>query len=280
MRESIEFRIPEEHAARWLSDSDGVSLGGSVRKIELETHDARMGVIAEAERALKKHGRAFFTAWKQRRIYADAELESAALLRLKISAVFEPSGEAGGTKYDESVACQHCGAGAKQLGPLFLDVKRIPKGKDFAKTIAGEIVISRRASDLFLQHGITGVAFHPVRSKGAKSLELPEWSQLVVRSEGAEIVAPTRAGNDPFDDDPKGESRCPEGDLIGLNLLSEVFISAESRGEADVVASRQFTGVRRGSLRPQRMLFVSPKLWRLIDSEKLKGCEIEVAHLV
>jgi hypothetical protein len=280
MRELIEFRIPEEHAARWLSDSDGITLGGSVRKIELEASDARMSVIAEAEHALRRHGRSFFTAWTQRRTYADAELESATLLRLKISAVFEPSGEAGGTKYDESGACQHCCAGATQLGPLFLDVKRIPKGKDFAKTIAGEIVISRRASDLLLQHGITGVAFHAVRSKGAKSMELSEWSQLVVISAGAEIVAPTRAGNDPFDNDPKGEFRCPKGDLLGLNLLSEVFISSESRGEADVVASRQFTGVRRGSLRPQRSLFVSPKLWRLIDSERLTGCEIEVAHLV
>jgi hypothetical protein len=239
-----------------------------------------MSIIGEAERALKREGRAFFTAWRQRRSYSKDELAVASLFRLKVSAVFEPSGEACGTKYDESAGCQRCGAGAKQIGPLFLDVKRIPKGKDFAKTIAGEIVISRRVSDLFLHHGVTGVAFHPIRSKGAKSLELSAWSQLVVQSADAEVVAPTRAGNDPFDDDPTGESRCPEGDLIGLNLLSEVFISADSRGEADVVASRQFTGVRRGSLRPQQVILISPKLWRLIDSEKLKGCEIEVAHLV
>jgi hypothetical protein len=280
MRELIEFRIPEEYAATWLSDDEGVSLGGSVRKFQLETHDPRMDVIADAERALKRQGRTFFTAWKQRRIYGATELESAALLRLKVSTVFEPAGEAGGTQYDESEACRHCGAGAKQVGPLFLDAKRIPRGKDFAKTIAGEIVLSRRASDLFVRHGITGIGLHPIRWKGAKSLELPEWSQLVVKRESIEVVAPTRAGNDPFDDDPEGEFRCPKGDLIGLNLLSEVFVSAVGRGEVDFAASRQFTGVRRGLLRPQRVLLVSPKVWRLIDSEKLRGCEVEVAHLV
>jgi hypothetical protein len=35
------------------------------------------------------------------------------------------------------------------LQTLILDVKRIPKGKDFAETIAGEIVVSRRVAELF-----------------------------------------------------------------------------------------------------------------------------------
>jgi hypothetical protein len=193
--------------------------------------------------------------------------------------VFEPAGEECGTQYDESSTCPRCGAGAQQVGPLFLDIKRIPKGKDFAKSIAGEVVISRRASELFVQHGITGVAFHPVRTKGAKSLELPNWSQLVIHSGDADIVPPTKAGIDPFNDDPKGEHRCIEGDTIGLNLLSEVSVAATSRGQADIVATRQFVGVRRGLLRPERIILISQKVRQLIEAEKLKGCEIEVAHL-
>jgi hypothetical protein len=80
-------------------------------------------------------------------------------------------------------------------------------------------------------------------------------------------------------DDEKGECRCPLGDLIGLNLLSEVSIRSTSRGDADIICSRQFVGTRRGLLRPERIIFVSPKIRRLIESEKLKGIEIEIAHL-
>ena len=281
MHEIAEFRVDERFAPMLFSASEGRRLGDSVRQVEIRTSDPRFKRIGELQvELLQSKGKPFFYGWKLTRKRTAEELRSAQLVHVKIVSVFEPAGEECGTRYDESEACRRCGAGAKQVGPLFLDVTRIPKGKDFAKTIAGEIVVSRRASDLFAQHGITGAAFHPVRTKGAKNLELSEWSQLIVRSADAEIVAPTRVGNDPFDDDSKGEYRCPEGDLIGLNLLSEVSIGSVSRGEADIVASRQFIGVRRGLLRPERVLLVSPKLWRLIDSEKLKGCEVEVAHLV
>lgn len=279
MRESIEFRIPEEHASRWLRKHDGVSLGGSVRKLNVEKNDPRMQIIAEAELALKRQGRKFFTSTRQRRTYTKAELDAALRFRLKVTAVFEPAGELCGTKYDETTACERCGAGAKQIGPLILDVKRIPKGKSFAKTIAGEIVVAQHVVDLFKEQGITGTQFRPVRAKGAKDLQPTGWCQLVV-STNAEIAAPTRVGVDPFDEDPGGACRCPLGDLLGLNLLSEVSVRSSTVGEEYIVGSRQFVGVRRGLLRPERAILISPKVWRLIDSGKLKGCEIEVAHLV
>lgn len=279
MREFFEFRIPETHASRWLAPTDGAALG-IARKLEISGDDERMNVVRHADRQLKSEGRAFFTAWKVDRHYSDRELEAAKVLHLKVTSVFEPAGEVCGTQYDESVACKRCGSGAKQLGPLFLDVNKIPKGKDVARTIAGEIVISRRASDLLVQHGIVGAEPHPVRTKGATSPVCPNWSQLVVQSTEANIVAPTRAGNDPFDEDPNNKFRCPKGHVIGLNVLSEISISSGSFGEFDIVASRQFLGMRRGVLRPERELLISPRLWRLIDSEKLKGCKVEVAHVV
>lgn len=109
---------------------------------------------------------------------------------------------------------------------------------------------------------------------------MPVWYQLVISSSEAEIVPPTKAGITPFDEDKKGECRCPSGDLIGLNLLSEVSIKAASRGDADIVCSRQFVGARRGLLRPRRVMLISPKFWRLLDSEKIKGFKIEIAHIV
>jgi hypothetical protein len=44
--------------------------------------------------------------------------------------------------------------------------------------------------------------------------------------------------------------------------------------------SHQFIGVRRGVLRSQRLILVSPKVGRLIKSEKIRGCRLEVAYFV
>src|SRR5690606_17003982 len=60
MRERIEFRIPEGHASRWLQNSDGVTIGGSVRKFEIDTDDPRMATVEEADRTLRQNRRAFF----------------------------------------------------------------------------------------------------------------------------------------------------------------------------------------------------------------------------
>jgi hypothetical protein len=280
MKETIEFRIPEEHAASWLRPQDGVLIGGFVRKYELDTGDPRIQVIRDADRALRARGRAFFTAWITHRRYSRFELEHAELFHLRVTSVFEPAGEECGTQYDETTACPKCGSGAQQVGPLFLDEKRIPRGKDISRTIAGEIVVSRRLVEVFQRHEITGVTFDPVRRSPASNAESDRWLQMVVTSSDAEVVAPTRVGENPFDEDDQDRGQCSLGDLLGLNLLSEVFIGKATRGTADVISSKRYVGVRRGLLRPQRLILVSPRVRRLIETEKLKGCAIEVAHLV
>jgi hypothetical protein len=233
MREFIEFRILEKHASTWLGNQGGVSVSSLVRKLDLEVTDPRIEIIAKAQRELKTKGDIFFTSCNPRRVYTRAELEAASLFRLKVSAVFDAAGELYGTTYDETTACPRCKAGAKQVGPLFLDVRRIPRGKDFAKTIAGEIVVSQRVVGLFAQYQVSGVEFHPVRRRKAKGVESTEWSQLVVTAL-ADITAPTRIGINIFDDDPQGEYRCAAGDLIGLNVLSEISVSDASRGNTDL----------------------------------------------
>jgi len=280
MRETCEFRVVEEFAPKLFTSTEGKRLGDSVRQVEIATDDPRFDAIGRLQEETRaKTNRSFFYGWILRRRYSKVELEEATLFRLKVTSTFEPAGEECGTTYDESMACPRCGAGARQTSPLFLDMKRIPKSKDVSRTIAGEIVVSRRVAELFARHGITGAELLPVRSSPSSSAESKDWFQLTLPKATAEIVAPTRVGIDPFDDDAKGECRCPLGDLIGLNLLSEVFIKSASRGDVDLVCTRQFIGTRRGLLRPERIILVSPKVRRLIESEKLKGVDIEVAHL-
>ncbi|MCD4823524.1 MAG: hypothetical protein K8S55_02875 [Phycisphaerae bacterium] len=280
MRQIVEFRVEECFASMLFADDEGKRLGTSIRRVEIPTDDPRYGEVGRLQRELRAtRGEPFFYGWGIRYEYTKSELEAASLLRVRVASVFEPAGEECGTEYDESAACPQCGSGANQVGPLILNAKRIPKSKDFAETIAGEIVVSRRVAELFRREGITGVELKPVQVNRAGK-ESEDWFQLTVRSTEVEIVPPTQVGLEPFDEDIEGQCRCPLGDLLGLNLLSEVTISGASRGNADFVASRQFIGTRRGLLRPRRMVFISPKVWKLIESEKLKGIKIEITHVV
>jgi hypothetical protein len=282
MTESFELRVDEDFADRLFLPNEGKKLSaGIVRLVKVDGNDPRLTKIGSLQKNLyREQKRSFFYGWEILRKYNLEEIKNAACFHLLFKSTFEPAGEECGTTYDESTACPRCGAGAKQTSSLFLDVKRIPKSKDVCRTIAGEVVVSRRAAELFARHGITGAELRPVRTTGKSSVESKEWFQLSVQGPEAEISAPTRVGINPFDDDEKGECRCALGDLIGLNLLSEITIASASRGSADIISTRQFIGIRRGLLRPEQLILISPKLAMLIESEKLKGCGYEVTHLV
>jgi hypothetical protein len=289
MKEVYEFRVREKYASRLFAPNEGKKLGWTkqfgdkfvtIRKVELTADDPKFKQVGELNDLIKKDGTDFFFAgWDIHRHYTGDELEKAELFLVHHISTFEPPGESCGTQYDESTACKHCKAGAQQLTPLFLDWKQFPKSKDIARTIAGEIVVSRRLVEIFKQHSVTGAEFLPIRNRPASSAESKDWFQFVADSSDALIIAPTKTGIHPFDEDILGKFRCPFNDLIE-DRLSEVWISRSSYNRSDIVASRQFIGVRRGLLRPERLLFISPKLRRVIEEEKIKGCKLEVAHLL
>jgi hypothetical protein len=281
MKEIYEFRILNEHADILFEKNEGKDLG-SVRKIFIQNTDPRFYKIHELQRKyLGGPGYFFYSSWNISRKYTKRELEAATLFKLIIqsSAYFEPEGEDCGTVYDDGPACAQCGAGGVQVGPLFLDVRRIPKSKDIAMSIANELVVSQRLVDLFAEHQVTGARFEPVQRKNARNPSPSGWHHLVIEPPCAEIVAPTRAGASPFECHVVGEGGCPRGDTIGLNLISEVTVSADGLPQADIMLTRQFVGRRQGVLRPRRMVLVSQKVRQILARHRLKGCRLEVAHI-
>lgn len=282
MKELYELRLFERYANRMLSEAEGIRLGaGLVRLLRIYSDSQKFLELSEFNHQIKNEGRSgIFSAWKVHREYSNEEIESANLFHLTIWKTFEPAGEENGTEYDEASACPICGSGATQITPLFLPKKRIPTSQDISRTIAGEIIVSGRVKDLFAREDITGAMFSPVRFVGGTRSDSNDWFQLHVHGDFADISPHTRIGIDPFDEDERGECRCPWRDLLGLNLLSEVSIVSATRGDADIFATRQFVGVRRGMLRPERIVLVSSRLRKLIMAEKLKGFRFEVAYLV
>lgn len=275
MTETIEFRIPEDLAQQHLPAHCGTRVS-IARKVVLPLDDPlvpEIGSIDDERRHTE--GRPFFTWWHIRRSYTPAELRSAATFRLVFRRVFEPAGEQCGTKYDETSACPRCGAGARQVTPLFLDARSLQTRLDWMRSIAGELIVSQRVADLFRAEDVRGVSLVPVQACGRSSTG---WYQLQVVAPPLDIDPSTRVGQHPFDFEPERD-RCPRGDTLALNLISELRLRPSSLDTFDVTRTRQFFGVRRGVLRPEPQILVSPRLWALVERNRLKGARVEVAHL-
>jgi hypothetical protein len=346
VREIYEFRIQGKFASLLFSDDEGVSLGPlRTRKILISPEDSRFSRIGELDQEIHRDfGTYFFAGWNIHRRYSRSELLAADALTLWPKCTFEPCGELCGTTFDQSVACVHCGAGAAQTSDLRLDLRKAPKDKDIARTIAGEIVVSQKLAEGLVDAGIKGVELRRCRHKaryeddplelseapsgrqlllkaqeeGIKHTEWefwvwlnrpensalsdqahaeysaykrrsartkgkppPVWYQVVVSST-VDVASPTRTGVNPFDDDNTGEHRCPRGDTIGLNLLSELFVSRGDfeKSKADILETRQYIGVRRGVLRPERRLLISQRFRQVLEESGAKGFSLEVTHLV
>ena len=281
MRETIEFRIPERHAARFLEPDLGVKLtGGSIRKVVLPSNDRRVQQIGQLDQRFTEEGTSFFLGWDIHRYYEEEELRSADLLNLVVRAQFEPPGSMCGTEYDEVAACKLCGAGARQVSGLILNTRRIPKGKDLAQTISGEIVVSPRLAQECREQGWKGADLLPVRHRGRRGPESSEWSQLVITSRPLKLSARTVTGNHPFNLDEENRHRCPKGHVVGLNQLSELYVQRRTWDGSDWCRTDKLFGVRRGELRPEPRLIISQRLGRALVEMKAKGFALEVVHPV
>jgi hypothetical protein len=276
MREFIEFRISESDASEYLGEV-GWRMGddGFVRCVRLPMEDERVQLIGELDGEFQRAGGSFFRGWHISRHYTPEEVQSAELFELSICSVFEPCGEMCGTEYDESLACTHCGAGARQATELRLEPESIPR-RNMHRTIAGEIIMSSRLVQAFQAHGITGASFLAVRDTSGRVLE--NWHQLVVTSTPVDIVPPTQAANGPFDLDRTGEYRCPQGHVLGLNRISELWLKKDSHDGSDLARTRQFFGARMGVLHPHPEYLISPRLFRLLRELKVGRLIAEVAH--
>lgn len=120
------------------------------------------------------------------------------------------------------------------------------------------------------------------RAKEAKSKKSwPKWYQLKVTSNTLPIAPGTRAGREVFDiADPTPKHGCPRGDNIGHWLLSEVYVKRSAWDGADIMLTRETTGISGGLIRPQPAILVSPRWRRVLVDHGIKGVAYDVAHFV
>jgi len=171
MREYVEFRIPETYAAEYLKTDQGVVLGAehpatAVRKLAVLAGDPLYNRIGELQSEFReRRGKCFFYGWNIRYVYTDEEIHRAELFHLPTTATFEPPGEMCGTDYDDSTACPLCGAGRRQVSQLVLDLRKVPKRRPIARTIADEWIVSQDLAEKLVAAQFTGFELRQVRHK-------------------------------------------------------------------------------------------------------------------
>jgi len=293
MKEIHEFRIYKEYAHLLLKPGEGKDNGSKIVVFINRDDDKFEQVRILTKQIKEKYNNSFFLYSNIKREYSKKELATATLLQMKIRTTFEPAGEECGTLYDETAACEICGANRKQVGALKLKKSSIPK-KDIARTIAGEVVVSQKFVTAFKQKKLKGALFEPiVFAKGTS-----DYYQLIASSPELELTDKTITGVDVFDfsEGSKGGEftvsgghhvklereiyKCPKGHTIGLNLLSEAYVlNSAVITESDFFVSKQKIGVKRGLLRPEPIYFCSQAFREMIEEEKLIGFEFEIANI-
>lgn len=279
MKETLELRINIDFAHLLFEENEGKKLGASVKVIGLSREDSRYDQIPLVAKAVNdKYNKSFFFGWEIKRKYNKKELDNAILLHFKIKTIFEPTGEECGTLYDETTACDICGANRKQISQLFLKKGTIPK-KDISKTIGGEILVSEKFVKVVTDKGLRGLQFTPVNFKQSTL----DYYQLTASTE-IELSNSTIVGINPFNLLTYSDNEiyeCPRGDTIGLNILSEPYVyNIEVLKDYDFFLSRQTIGVKRGLLRPEHIYFCSQFFRKIVEEAELTGFEFEITNIL
>lgn len=273
MKEVCEFRINNTFIELLPKTIIGINIG-PVTKIKIEKNGSEFHVVKKIVESLKENeNESFFYGWGIKRSYSKKELTNAQLFQVIISNIFEPTGEECGSVYDESMACEICGANRRLVSPLILKKGTIPR-KDIAKTIGGEVIASEKLLDAIRLRNLKGLQLSPIN--------IQHYYHLNSNCE-IELSTNTIVGVDPFDLSTRNNLeiyKCPKGHTLGLNILSEAFVlNNRTFGEGDFWVSRQKIGVNRGFLRPESIYFCSPAFREMVIEEKLSGFDFEIAHI-
>lgn len=227
-------------------------------------------LLNNAREELKK----YTTDWGERIDYQFDEKELASCKLLTFGGLRYPKIFAGpetGTKYDLTNACNKCGSGAVQIGPLRIrpsDLKKL----DVQNSIYWHVIISRRLRDLFLKEDVKEVEFREVVSKiDNKGLG---YYQIIPKY----ILPPALPSS--FETD----NQCPickrdgyfDGHIEGKPKILKYKLSENILNKADFFFSYEFLGYSilrepfERSIFNQPKVLVTPKIFEIVSKLKIR----------
>lgn len=209
------------------------------------------------------------------REFDDEELQRADFLRLVICETIEQFGAESGTVYDDSHACSKCGFGLVQRSPLRLDLSKVPKGIDIARTLAQhEYIVSERFAAMARAESLAGLSLDAVEHVGKRGAG-QMWYQLRVVGRAGKTCPPTRFGEDYIRDRVDPQYTCGEHGLMGLNLITTVTLAATPDANVDLMATTDRFLRRSGDIMPVPILVVGKRCFAAFRSYNIQGGSFE-----
>ena len=288
MKELLILDIRKKYSYLIPNEIQGTARGDSLIRIEVDTSSPMYEETKRANLYVRKELKdVFFFGWNYKRIYTEEELRNARLFKMSVRKYFEPCGRDCGTVYDTSHVCEICKSGERQVSPLYTRKGSYLNNRDVASTISYEIVVSKRFVEFVKDHSLRGLTFGPVYIGKRLSSDI---FQLMVQGCELDFSERSAFGIAPFDFTERcsteglfyGEVyKCPKGDNLGGDLLSDAFIKdCDEIEQYDFFISRQTIGVYRGLINQRHILFCSPRMRKLIIDNKIRGFDFEIAHVV
>lgn len=202
-----------------------------------------------------------------------------------------PHGEGGpryGTKFDLNTACDTCGTGAKQIGPLLLKNTEIPKNKDIIETLDHELLVSLKLKKLFEEKKVKGIQFKKALNyRDSKPLEYwqlePQYTLPPLSQENRGIITENqclKCKKDGFFDTVKEKQKYVYLSLHkSLLQKADIFNTLENFGNSNLIEDPPNPP---GTFKPRRIVhFAKPRIIlnnkakQLFEESKIKGIEFE-----
>jgi hypothetical protein len=282
---------------------------------ELPSHDERWKVITDAcekleEKRLKQPPDPRFNDFKQilnlltedtlrkgwtvhplhgyswvgaKRFYTQKELLAAKALQIipYVMTQFTRKIEDRDLIYDISSKCKMCGI-AIQKSDLIFESPKFPKSKDIIGLVGfNEVIVSKRFAEILETSNIQGIIIKDIfLRKRSKLYPIDEWKQMVVTSE-VRVSDLTIFGYDIFHPDKTGVGRCKVCGLTrGQGIQSELHIDGNTWAVNDIAVTRERVGGGTTIGSPLQMMVISPRLYKLMKENDIKGYHVEVTHVI
>lgn len=206
--------------------------------------------------------------------YSEEDRQNARLLMMAVADIHTTCHVSlnGGTKYDMSEACPHCGTGARQVSTLYVDGEDLPKIRKHRAigSTAAHVLVDGGMVKKLKDAAVTGISFGEVRAR----LKNGKWTSVAREQILIEHIMPPMRVALTADDEQYMCKVCRRGGR--MSLKGKIYREEDLVGMKDFNLRWEWFGEfrtadeRYGILRSRPSILVTPKVMNIFRDAGVK----------